>query len=149
MHDSNTPVIVATGVMALNVVCSALLVGPYGINGLAASNSLASLTEAVVLFWLLHHRIGPVDAGGDLIGSCILRVGLASLAMGAAALLVHRLLWHDAGTLLQHAATLIAAIVTGGVVFLAVGAALRVRELAMLLALGAEYVERRASSAAR
>jgi putative peptidoglycan lipid II flippase len=149
MRDSRTPVIVAIGVMIMNVVCSALLVGPYGVNGLAASNSLASLTEAVVLFWLLHRRIGPVDAGGDLIGSCILRVGFASLAMGAAALLVHRLLWHDAGTLLQHATTLIAAILTGGVVFLAVGAALRVRELAMLLALGAEYVERRAASAAR
>jgi hypothetical protein len=89
-----------------------------------------------------------VDEGGDLIGSCILRVGLASLAMAAAALIVHRLLWHDAGTLFQHAATLAAALVTGGVVFLAVGAALRVRELAMLLAMAADYVERRAASAA-
>jgi putative peptidoglycan lipid II flippase len=149
MHDSRTPVYVAIAVMVLNVVCSALLVRPYGVNGLAASNSLASLTEAIVLFWFLHRRIGPVDAGGDLIGSCLLRVGLASLAMGAASLTVHRLLWHDAGTLLQHAATLVAAIVTGGIVFLAIGAALRVRELAMLLALGAEYVERRAASAAQ
>jgi len=149
MRDSRTPVVVAIGVMILNVICSALLVGPYGVNGLAASNSIASLTEAGVLFWLLHRRIGPVDAGGDLIGSCILRVGIASLAMGAAALLVHRLLWHDAGTLLQHAATLIAAILTSGIVFLAVGVALRVRELAMLLAMGAEYVEQRAASAAR
>jgi putative peptidoglycan lipid II flippase len=148
MRDSRTPVFVAIGVMILNVVCSALTVGPYGVNGLAASNSLASLTEAGVLFWLLHQRIGPVDAGGDLIGSSILRVSIASLAMGSAALVVHRLLWHDAGTLLQHATTLVAAIVTGGIVFLAVGAALRVRELAMLLALGAEYVERRAASAA-
>ena len=34
-------------------------------------------------------------------------------------------------------------------VFLAVGTALRVRELAILLAMGAEYVEQRAASAAR
>lgn len=149
MRDSRTPVIVAIGVMALNVVCSALSVGPYGVNGLAASNSLSSLTEAGVLFWLLHKRIGPVDEGGDLIGSCVLRVGITSLAMGAAAFVVNRLLWHDAGTLLQHATTLAAAIVTGGVVFLGVGTLLRVRELAMLLKLGAEYVERRAASAAR
>jgi putative peptidoglycan lipid II flippase len=148
MRDSRTPVIVAVGVMAQNIVLSALLVIPYGVNGLAASNSISSLTEALVLFWLLHRRIGPVDEGGDLIGSCILRVGLASLAMAAAALIVHRLLWHDAGTLFQHAASLAAALVTGGVVFLAVGAALRVRELAMLLAMAADYVERRAASAA-
>ncbi|MBV8281244.1 MAG: murein biosynthesis integral membrane protein MurJ [Candidatus Eremiobacteraeota bacterium] len=148
MRDSRTPVIVAIGVMAQNIVLSALLVGPYGVNGLAVSNSISSLSEALVLFYLLHRRIGPVDEGGDLIGSCIVRVGIASAAMAAAAFVVHRLLWHDAGTLFQHAATLAAAIVTGGVVFIAVGTALRVRELAMLLAMGAEYVERRAASAA-
>ncbi|HEV2908785.1 MAG TPA: murein biosynthesis integral membrane protein MurJ [Candidatus Eremiobacteraceae bacterium] len=148
MRDSRTPVIVAIGVMAQNIVLSALLVGPYGVNGLAISNSASSLTEALVLFWLLHRRIGPVDEGGDLIGSCILRVSIASFAMAGAALVVHRVLWHPAGTLFQHAATLTAALVTGGVVFLAVGAALRVRELAMLLAMAADYVERRAASAA-
>ncbi|MBV8172898.1 MAG: murein biosynthesis integral membrane protein MurJ [Candidatus Eremiobacteraeota bacterium] len=148
MRDSRTPVILAIGVMIQNVVLSALLVGPYGVNGLAISNSASSLTEAAILFWLLHKRIGPVDEGGDLIGSCILRVSIASSAMAAAAFVVHRLLWHDAGTLLQHAATLAAALLVGGAVFLAVGTALRVRELAMLLAVAAEYVERRAASAA-
>jgi putative peptidoglycan lipid II flippase len=149
MRDSRTPVIIAISVMVLNVILSAMLVGPYGVNGLAASNSISSLTEALVLFWLLHVRIGPVDAGGDLIGSCILRVGITSLAMGAVALTVHRLLWHDAGTLLQHATTLAVAILCAGVVFLGVGTALRVRELAMLLAIGAQYVGRRAASAAK
>jgi putative peptidoglycan lipid II flippase len=148
MRDSRTPVIVAVGVMAQNIVLSALLVGPYGVNGLAISNSASSLTEALVLFWLLHRRIGPVDEGGDLIGSCILRVSIASFAMAGAALVVHRVLWHPAGTLFQHATTLAVAMLVGGVVFLAIGTALRVRELAMLLAMGAEYVERRAASAA-
>jgi putative peptidoglycan lipid II flippase len=148
MRDSRTPVIVAVGVMAQNIVLSALLVGPYGVNGLAISNSASSLTEALVLFWLLHRRIGPVDEGGDLIGSCILRVSVASFAMAGAALVVHRLLWHPAGTLFQHATTLAVAMLAGGVVFLAMGTALRVRELAMLLAMGADYVERRATSAA-
>jgi len=148
MRDSRTPVIVAVGVMALNVVGCALLAGPYGVNGLAASNSVSSLSEAFVLFWLLHRRIGPVDEGADLIGSCILRVGITSLAMGAASYAIYRLLWHDAGTLLQHATTLVAAILAGGVVFLAVGTILRVRELALVLAMGAEYVEQRAASAA-
>jgi len=65
--------------------------------------------------------------------------------MAAAAWLVHRLLWHDAGTLFQHATTLAVAILVGGVVFLAVGTALRVRELAMLLAMGADAATARGS----
>lgn len=147
MRDSRTPVIVAACVMVLNVVACALLVQPYGVNGLAASNSLASLTEAVVLFALLSRRIGAED--DDLIGSCILRVGITSLVMAAAAWGVEALLWHDAGTLFQHAATLTAAILVGGIVFVAVGTKLRVRELAKLLALAANYVGRRAVSAAQ
>ncbi len=147
MRDSRTPVIVAVCVMALNVVCSALMVQPFGVNGLAASNSISSLTEVVVLFALLHRRIGAVE--GDLIGSCVLRVGITSIAMGLAAWGVEALLWHDAGTLFQHAATLTASILVGGIVFVAVGTKLRVRELAKLLALAADYVGRRAVSAAQ
>jgi len=101
----------------------------------------------VVLFALLSRRIGAEDE--DLIGSCILRVGITSLVMAAAAWGVEALLWHDAGTLFQHAATLIAAILVGGIVFVAVGTKLRVRELAKLLALAANYVGRRAVSAAQ
>jgi putative peptidoglycan lipid II flippase len=147
MRDSRTPVIVAAFVMVLNVVCSALTVQPFGVNGLAASNSLSSLTEAGVLFAILYRRIGAVD--GDLIGDCILRVGATSLVMAAVAWGVEALLWHDAGTLFQHTATLLAAIGLGGIVFVFVGTKLRVRELAKLLALAADYVGRRAVSAAQ
>ena len=145
MRDSRTPVAIAVGVVVLNIIGSALLVRPFGVNGLATANSIASITEAIVLYVILNRRIGSENA---LIVSCVARVGLASLVMGAAAFIVERLLWHDAGTLLQHLTTLAAAMVTGAIVFLSVGTALRVRELAKLLALGAEYIERRAESVA-
>ena len=61
---------------------------------------------------------------------------------------VNGILWHDAGTIWQHIATLAVDIVTSGAVFLGAGTLLRVKELAQLLAFMADYVGRRAASAA-
>jgi len=145
MRDSRTPVAIAVGVVVLNVVGSALLVKPFGVNGLASANSFASISEAVLLYIILRRRIG---VPGESIMACIGRVGLTSVIMAAAAFVVYRIFWHDAGTLLQHAASLVAAIAVGAAVFLIVGTSLRVRELAQLLAIGADYIGRRAATAA-
>ena len=145
-RDSRTPVIVASSVMLLNVACSALLVRPFGINGLAFANSLSSLTEAAVLIALLRTRAGSVDGG--LFGSSVARITAAAVAMAAAAWFVNAILWHDAGTIWQHVATLAVDLAVGGAVFFVVGTLLRVRELATLLAMAAEYVGRRAARAA-
>jgi putative peptidoglycan lipid II flippase len=145
-RDSRTPVAVATAVMVLNVACSAMLVRPLGINGLAIANSLSSLSEAAVLVAILRHRIGAVDE--RVIASSIGRITVAALAMALAAALTNQILWHAAGTIWQHAATLAVDITVGGAVFFLVGTLLRVRELASLVAMAAEKVERRAASAA-
>jgi len=147
MRDSRTPVIVASSVMVLNVVLSALLVHPFGINGLASANSLASLAEASVLYFLLRSRIGVSD--DELAGASVIRVVLASALMAFAGYFVNDILWHDAGTIWQHLATLAVDIVTSGAVFLGAGTLLRVKELAQLLAFMADYIGRRAASAAR
>jgi putative peptidoglycan lipid II flippase len=146
MRDSRTPVIVASAVMLLNVACSALLVRPFGINGLAFANSLSSLTEAAVLVALLGRRVGFIDSG--LFGSSVARICAAACSMAVVSWTVNAVLWHDAGTIWQHAATLAVDLLMGGAVFLVVGTLLRVRELATLLAMGAEYVGRRAARAA-
>lgn len=147
MRDSRTPVIVASSVMVLNVVLSALLVHPFGINGLASANSLASLAEAAILYWLLRSRIGTSD--DELAGPSVIRILVASVCMALAGYFVNGILWHDAGTIWQHIATLAVDIVTSGAVFLGAGTLLRVKELAQLLAFIADYVGRRAASAAR
>jgi putative peptidoglycan lipid II flippase len=145
-RDARTPVIVASSVMVLNVACSALLVRTYGINGLASANSLSSLTEAFVLVLILRSRIGSVD--GELIGSSVLRITVAAAALAVCAWGSNAILWHAAGTIWQHAATLAVDMVVGGAAFFLVGTVLRVRELAALVAMAAEYVGRRAQSAA-
>jgi hypothetical protein len=90
--------------------------------------------------------MGSVD--GALFGSSVARVTAAAVAMAAASWAVNAILWHDAGTIWQHAATLAVDLAVGGAVFFVVGTLLRVRELATLLAMAAEYVGRRAARAA-
>jgi putative peptidoglycan lipid II flippase len=146
MRDSRTPVIVASSVMVLNVVVSALLVHPFGVNGLASANSLASLAEAAILYFVLRRRIGASD--DELAGGSMFRIVFASMAMALAGYFINGILWHDAGTIWQHIATLAVDIVTSGAVFLGVGTLLRVKELAQLLAFMADYIGRRAASVA-
>ncbi len=147
MRDSRTPVMVAAAVMVLNIVCSALSYKPFGVNGLAASNSVSSIVDALILFILLQREIGAL--GAQVLRSSMARITVASLLMGIIARIVIYILWHDAGGLWQHAATLVAAMTVGAIVFITVGTRLHVRELALMLATAAEFVERRAKSAAR
>jgi putative peptidoglycan lipid II flippase len=146
MHDSKTPVLIASAVMVLNVVCSALTVGRFGINGLAASNSLASLVEAAVLAYLFTRRVGVVDdtRAPASFGATI----VASAAMATTASFVSTVMWRVAAPFWQHAAILAAAMLAGGIIFLMVGASLRIRELSELWTLLASRVHKGAGSAA-
>ena len=146
MHDSKTPVIIATAVMVLNVVCCALTVGRFGINGLAASNSLASLVEAAVLAYLFIRRVGVVAdvRTSASFGSTL----VASITMAAVASSISTALWRVAAPFWHHAAVLFVAMLAGSLVFLMVGAALRIRELSELWALLSERVHKGAGSAA-
>ena len=66
----------------------ALLVHPFGINGLASANSLASLAEAAILYWLLRSRIGTSD--DELAGPSVIRILVASVCMALAGYFVNR-----------------------------------------------------------
>jgi putative peptidoglycan lipid II flippase len=127
MHDSKTPVVIACCVVALNVLCSALTVRPFGINGLAASNSLASLVEACVLGVVLARRIGAGNL--KLAGASFVAAGVASAAMAAAASAIATPLWRVAAPFWQHCAVLALAIAAGAATFVLVGMLLGVREL--------------------
>ncbi len=146
MHDSKTPVVIASAVMLLNVVCSALTVGRFGINGLAASNSLASLVEAAVLGYLFTRGVGAVD--GLFAGSSFAATAVASLVMAAVASGVSTALWHVAAPFWQHCAILLVAMLAGSVAFALVGVTLRIRELNELWAMVAARAHKGVRSAA-
>ena len=59
LRDTRTPFWINLGENALNVVLAIAFVGPFGVQGLAASFSLAYAVFAVVALVALQRRIGP------------------------------------------------------------------------------------------
>ena len=97
LRDSKTPVIVSVGQFMLKIALALILIDvsvwgvQWGMGALAFSTSIAALLEAVVLYWLLHQRVGlPLRE----IAIFILRVVVASLVMGLCVLLVRFVLDH-------------------------------------------------------
>ncbi|MCP4401296.1 MAG: murein biosynthesis integral membrane protein MurJ [bacterium] len=80
LKDTATPVKCAAASVALNVLCSLLLMGPMKHNGLALATTLSSLFYAVLLTWLLRKRLGQL--GWRNIALSAAKVTLASLLMG-------------------------------------------------------------------
>jgi putative peptidoglycan lipid II flippase len=83
LGDSRTPVTVSVAAVALNVLLNLTLVRLLGYRGLALGTSIAALVNAAVLLGLLRRRLGTLDE--RRLAVAISKIGLASLAMGAAA----------------------------------------------------------------
>jgi len=93
LSDTKTPVRLAVLAMLLNVVLSALLVGPLGLRGLAGAASLAAIVEVTWLGMLLRRRLrgfGPLgiwrSVSRTLIASALMAevVVVARLVIAAA-----------------------------------------------------------------
>ena len=66
IKDMRTPVRLALVNFVLNVILSLLLMGPYGVNGLAAANVLAIISHSIALRWLLGRQLeelGKIGTG--------------------------------------------------------------------------------------
>jgi len=81
-QDTVTPLLVAAGLAAVNVILGVLLVEPMGHGGLALANSLAVSAEVFVLLFILRRRWGGTE--GRQMLSALLRVIVATLLMGIA-----------------------------------------------------------------
>jgi putative peptidoglycan lipid II flippase len=80
LHDTRSPVLVAVGAIALNVVLSLILMRtPLNFGGLALANSIAALAEATVLVRLVSGRLEGVDV--QSLSTSALRMLAASLVM--------------------------------------------------------------------
>lgn len=135
LSDTRTPVIVGIGAMLSNIALSLLFIrligepgslarGPFA--GLALANSLTTLIEALVLWWLMRRRIGHLGAISGISDHYILQGAWRALA--AAGLMAAVLLLSEALMPLSGAARLLAAGAAGGLVFFAAGAALGLPE---------------------
>ena len=80
-EDTITPLLVATGSAAVNIVLGIVLMGPLGHGGLALANSLAVSAEVLVLLLILRRRLDGVEGKQTL--QELSRVLVAAAIMGA------------------------------------------------------------------
>jgi putative peptidoglycan lipid II flippase len=127
LEDTRTPVLIGIASIALNVVLSLLLIrvigspdtlGQGAFGGLAIANSIATLLEAAVLWWLLTRRIGALGGG---VLAMTARGSLAAVSMGAAIVAVQ-------AAVLDARLELFIAGMVGGVCYFGLAALLRVEE---------------------
>ena len=81
LGDTRTPVALAVASMLLNLILSALLVGPLELQGLALALSIAAIAEFFLLTFLLHQRLQGRLLTGDVWWST-LKTAVASLILG-------------------------------------------------------------------
>ncbi|MFQ5457339.1 MAG: murein biosynthesis integral membrane protein MurJ, partial [Myxococcota bacterium] len=126
---TRAPVTISVLSVGINVALNIALIGPMGYRGLALATSLASLLNFLLLVVFIRRAAGDIGSAGLL--SALVRVAVASVAMGIAAAGVHR--WAEgllgSATLGAQAASLAAAIAAGIGVLLVAGRLLRVREI--------------------
>jgi putative peptidoglycan lipid II flippase len=123
-QDTITPLLLAAASAGGNILLAALLMGSLGHGGLALANSLAVTAEVLALLVILRQRLGGI--GGRALAGLLLRVLIASAAMGCAILLLMAFAGRSGwGNLV----TLAIAGAGGGVVYLMACYALKVREL--------------------
>ena len=85
LGDTRTPVALAVASMLLNVILSALLVGPMELEGLALALSISAIVEFVLLLLLLDGRLGRTLLSRRLMWSTLKTV--------AAAVILGQLVW--------------------------------------------------------
>jgi putative peptidoglycan lipid II flippase len=129
LHDTRTPVIVATADLAVFWAMCVWLAKPMQHAGVALATSAGFWINFLVLLALLWRRMGTM--GGRVIVFALARLLLASLGMGAVVwLLAHRALPYDpAWAFAGRAAWVAGAAAAGAAAFFAFAALLRAPEL--------------------
>jgi len=133
LGDSLRPMTVALLTIALKLGLVVALLPLMSYPGLVLATSIAVTAEAGVMWWMLRRRIGSMVPGtvSGLVRITIASAVMAAVAWGAVALLPES--FDRPGKLLQLAKLALGCCV-GGVVYVGLCTALRVRELGELLA---------------
>ncbi len=136
LSDTWTPVRIGIMAMVMNIILSFVFIqfigdpdnlarGPFA--GLALANSVTTLVEGAVLWWLLRRRIGDINDAYVLHGTA--RALLAAVGMGGLVWLNAHLLMADA----PHVLMTLSSIMVGGGAFFGLALLLRMDEMLMVL----------------
>jgi putative peptidoglycan lipid II flippase len=135
VHDTRTPVTVAVGAFLLNIALSLLLMKTdLNYRGLALAHSLAALTEASLLLWLLSRRVGglPMSTLWSGLARILIASGAMALTIGPLARLFGGA---PAGTGPIQAGVLVGICALGAVVYFGVSAIMKSQDLGSLVSL--------------
>ncbi|HTS03845.1 MAG TPA: murein biosynthesis integral membrane protein MurJ, partial [Thermoanaerobaculia bacterium] len=129
LHDTRTPVVVATFDLAVFWTLCVWLAKPMLHAGVALATSAGFWINFLLLLALLRRRLGSL--GGRSVAAALLRLLLASLGMGGAVwLFAHRLVPYDfRWAFLSRAGWVAGAAALGAAAFFALAALLRAPEL--------------------
>jgi putative peptidoglycan lipid II flippase len=146
LKDTKTPVLAALGAVVANIVLANLLVGPLGLNGLAAAIAISAWLETAVLVVLLRGRVPGYGEGVRYVGWVLLRTLVVAAAGGVVAWLVHQALlgaWGEDPGFVPVVVRAAIASLAGGLVIVAGALALRITELRTIVGIVVDLLRRR------
>ena len=146
-QDTVTPVLAAIAAVAINCTLAIVLVGQYGLQGIALAIAAAAWIEALALLAILHHRLPHFELRG-LVRVAIEAVVGSALA-GAVTFLASewlaRAVGVDPGRLALAAEVVLLSLVFG-LVYAAISLVLRIPELPSIVGVMADVLRRPARS---
>ena len=114
--------------IVINFVMNWSLVGVMQERGLALSTSVVALINFALLYLIMQRRIKGLE--GHKTFAMVMKIVIASAAMGVMCWLISKICYRVIGdSQLARLVNVLASIGTGAVVFYAIAAALKVREL--------------------
>ncbi|MEO5965809.1 MAG: lipid II flippase MurJ, partial [Candidatus Limnocylindrales bacterium] len=144
MQDTRTPVGAAIFAVAINIGAANLLVGPYGIAGLAGAIALGAWIELIVLTALLRRRLPGLGLGSVVV--VMAKATVVSIAGAGVAWLVAGALvgaWGEAPGFLPLLLRICVVTAAGGIVILAGSVALRIEQLRTIVDIVVDLLRRK------
>jgi putative peptidoglycan lipid II flippase len=127
-NDTRTPFVLNVFENGINIIVGVILVGPFGVPGLAWSFSIGYVVAAVLAFYVLTVKVRGVDARA--LGVSLVRIALAAIVSGEVAWLLSQSVGSDSGSgaLLR----VVVGVIAGAVTYVALLVFLRVPEVSEL-----------------
>jgi len=147
LQDTRTPVAAALLAVVVNVIAANILVGPFGLNGLAGAIAISAWIETVALFVLLQRRMPELALGtvwavmGRTLVVCV--VGAAA-AFGVEQALIGA--WGQDPGFGRVLIRIVLAVSAGGLVILVGSIALRIEEPRRIVRVVVDLMHRRGAA---
>jgi putative peptidoglycan lipid II flippase len=146
LQDTATPVGAALVAVVANILVANVLVGPLGLNGLAAAIAISAWLETLVLVVLLVRRVPAIRPGMGhvwivMAKTVIVAAAGAAVAYGISVALVGA--WGASPGYLLLLVRICLAVAAGGLVIVAGSLALRIGELGTIVGVVVDLVRRR------